>query len=137
MENEKNAEKKKMSKITQMLIIGAVAVILIIGPSLLAGDDKVAEASTDTASYSVRTQQVARQTLDSFLDVNGDIVSTVQADVLPDAAGILVSVRVNLGSYVRKGEIVIKLVFMLTVVPVERGVLLTIPLIGAETGLLR
>ena len=105
-EKVQTPEKSKKSKITQILIIGAVSVVLLVGPTLLAGDDTVATGTTDQAVFSVRAQNASRQTLNTFLDVNGDIISTVQADVLPDVGGILVSVRVNLGTYVRQGEVI-------------------------------
>jgi multidrug efflux pump subunit AcrA (membrane-fusion protein) len=99
--------KKRLQK--SLLTIGAVlvAVGLLIGPSLLAGGSNTTETETiETPVFSVRTQEVVRQTLYAHLDVNGDIVSAQQVDVFPDVAGRLVSVRAALGTFVRQGDII-------------------------------
>ena len=94
-----------------VVILLAVAGFLFI-PSILAGNttgsgpNPRAMMAGGAPVFSVRVEEVQVQTLHAFLDVNGDIVSAQQADVFPDVAGRLVSVRVALGSYVRQGEII-------------------------------
>ena len=94
-----------------LVILLAVAGFLFI-PSILAGNETGsgpnprAMMAGGAPVFSVRVEETQVQTLFAFLDVNGDIVSAQQADVFPDVAGRLVSVRVGLGSYVRQGEII-------------------------------
>ena len=99
-------EKKKLPKKVLILGIILIACILLFGPSLLAGRDRTAAQTNEASAFSVRTQEASEQTLRAYLDVNGDIMSTLQADVYPDVAGILVSVRVSLGAFVRRGEVI-------------------------------
>jgi membrane fusion protein, multidrug efflux system len=101
-------EKNKKLK-TALLVIGALLIggSLLFGPTILAGDKNTAKAQTiETPVYSVKSADVLKQTLNAYLEVNGDIVSAQQADVFPDVSGKLISVLVALGSYVRKGELI-------------------------------
>ena len=108
MKEKTNSQKRSWLK-KGVLVAGTlfIAVGLLLGPTLLAGEGNIAKAETiETPIYSVRTADSQKQTLNAFLDVNGDIVSSQQADVFPDTAGKLVSVRVVLGTYVQKGEVI-------------------------------
>jgi hypothetical protein len=91
-------EKKKQSK-KIILIIGIIAIagVLLFGPILLAGNKKTVQTETvETPVYSVRTVKAEFQDLKAYLDINGDIVSTQQTDVFPDAAGKLIGVSAAL-----------------------------------------
>jgi multidrug efflux pump subunit AcrA (membrane-fusion protein) len=94
-----------------VIILLALAGFLFI-PSMMAGNGTAGGANPRAmmaggpAVFSVRAEEAQVLTLHAFLDVNGDIVSSQQADVFPDVSGRLVSVRVGLGSYVRQGEII-------------------------------
>ena len=97
--------RKLLKKSAFIVAVALIAGGFVIGPSLLAGVGKVASAETvEMPVFSVRTAEVSRQTLNAFLEVNGDIVSTRQVDVFPDVAGRLHTVYVGLGSYVQAGE---------------------------------
>jgi len=101
-------EKNKKLK-TGLIVIGTLLIGggLLFGPSVLAGAENTADPqTTEKPVYSVKSAEVIKQTLNACLDVNGDIVSAQQVDVFPDVSGKLVSVRVALGSYVRKGELI-------------------------------
>jgi multidrug efflux pump subunit AcrA (membrane-fusion protein) len=64
-------------------------------------------ADTKTASvFSVRTAPAMRKTLEAYIEINGNIVAEQQVSVVPDAAGKLVSLEVQLGSPVSKGQII-------------------------------
>ena len=92
-----------------VLMVGAVVVAggLLFGPTILAGaDSRTGAATNESPVYSVRTANVREQTLYAYLNVNGDIVAAQQADVFPDVSGKLAGVRVSLGSYVRKGDVI-------------------------------
>jgi multidrug efflux pump subunit AcrA (membrane-fusion protein) len=56
--------------------------------------------------FAVRTATAERRTLQAYIEVNGDIVSEEQVDVVPDAAGKLVSMKTGLGSLVQKGALI-------------------------------
>ena len=95
---------KKSVLVAATLLIGGS---LLLVPAILArAENKTAAEIDETPVYSVKTAEARKQTLNAYLDVNGDIVAAQQADVYPDVAGKLTSVRVNLGSYVRKGDII-------------------------------
>ena len=103
-EEVKKANKKPISKhIILILLVGAV---LLIGPTVLARCGRTAAVIDETPFFSVRTQAAAQQTLRAYLDVNGDILSTVQADVFPDVGGILVSVQASLGTFVNRNQVI-------------------------------
>jgi RND family efflux transporter MFP subunit len=53
----------------------------------------------------VRTEEAEIRTLQSYIEVNGNIVSEQQVAVVPEAAGKLASMRVSLGSRVVKGAL--------------------------------
>jgi cobalt-zinc-cadmium efflux system membrane fusion protein len=93
---------------TSLTVIGVLLAAggLLFGPSLLAGDGRtIQDEAIATPVYSVKTATVEKQTLNAFLDVNGDIISTQQADAYPDTAGKLISVKAALGAFVRKGDL--------------------------------
>ena len=99
--------KKWLKKSVFVIAIILVAGSLLFAPSFLADSRNKTRAETVyTPVFSVRTADVQRQTLHAFLDVNGDIVSSQQADVFPNVAGRLVSVRVALGTFVRQGDLI-------------------------------
>ena len=56
--------------------------------------------------FAVRTADAETRTLQAYIEVNGNIVSEKQVAVVPDVAGKLVSMKVNLGSPVQKGALV-------------------------------
>ena len=87
-------------------VITLIAGSLIIGPALLAGDEYQTIHAQQAPVYSVKTIAAQKQTLRAFLEVNGDIINTRQADVFPDVSGKLVSVNTALGRYVRAGELI-------------------------------
>jgi multidrug efflux pump subunit AcrA (membrane-fusion protein) len=59
-----------------------------------------------TSVFSVRIAPVQHKTLEAYIEINGNIVAEQQVSVVPDAAGKLVSLRVALGSAVRKGQLI-------------------------------
>jgi multidrug efflux pump subunit AcrA (membrane-fusion protein) len=104
------ATKNGVKKVAVFLGTALVAGGLLFGPSLLAvgaeGGDATEHGESETPVFSVKTAAVAARTLQSRLEVNGDIVSAQQAEAFPDVSGKLVSVRVSLGSRVRKGDVI-------------------------------
>jgi multidrug efflux pump subunit AcrA (membrane-fusion protein) len=64
-----------------------------------------AAAAAPAPVFSVRTEKAETRTLQAFLDVNANIVSSHQVIVMPDANGRLASMRVSLGSPVQRGQL--------------------------------
>jgi multidrug efflux pump subunit AcrA (membrane-fusion protein) len=101
------------------IFIGAVAVavsaVLIAGPSLLAdrtvktaaaGAPSVTASARGDAVFSVKTEKAVVRTLQAYIEVNGDVVAETNVDVVPDAAGKLVNLKVEVGSTVKKGQLI-------------------------------
>ncbi|QQO08679.1 efflux RND transporter periplasmic adaptor subunit [Breznakiella homolactica] len=101
--------KKKIILITVCIVIAAG---LIFVPSILAGNGDggpqgpggVGGNTTETI-FSVRTEDAEERTLQAYIEINGDIVTEQQVSVVPDAGGKIVSLKVGLGSVVRKGQL--------------------------------
>jgi multidrug efflux pump subunit AcrA (membrane-fusion protein) len=103
-------------KVVFIIVITAViAAGFIFVPSLLAEKGgqsgglkgRPGGAGAKTASvFSVRTAQSDHKSLEAYIEINGNIVAEQQVSVVPDAAGKLVSLAVQLGSSVRKGQII-------------------------------
>jgi multidrug efflux pump subunit AcrA (membrane-fusion protein) len=102
-----------------LIIVAALAAGFIFIPQRLAGNNAAvpgpggrpggpgSPGSRDQNTvFAVRTANAERRTLQAYIEVNGDIVSEEQVAVVPDAAGKLVSMKVSLGSPVRKGALV-------------------------------
>ena len=104
------------TKLILGIVVVAVAVALTLGPSALAGMSETPQSADpgETASssnaaetvYSVRVESAVRKTLQSYIEVNGDVVAETKVDVVPDAAGKLVSLKVEVGSVVKKGQLI-------------------------------
>jgi multidrug efflux pump subunit AcrA (membrane-fusion protein) len=104
----------------KIIIAGAVVVIaaaLIVIPQFFAGKKGGASGGQGgmpgapggaavQSVFSVHTAKAEKQTLTSYIEVNGDIAGKNEVAVLPDMAGKLTSVSVSLGSMVRKGQAV-------------------------------
>jgi multidrug efflux pump subunit AcrA (membrane-fusion protein) len=112
--NQKKGVSKKMVGIGAVVIAAAGFVFL---PSLLAGDDgrqggpgrMPGGAQTADTVFSVRTVNAMNRDLEAYIEINGDIINESQVAVNPDVGGRLVSLRVALGSPVRKGEVIARI----------------------------
>jgi multidrug efflux pump subunit AcrA (membrane-fusion protein) len=85
-----------------------IAGIFIFGPGLLDFRDETKEEIKDSEIpvFSVKIAQAEKRTLRAFLDVNGEVTSSQQADAFPDMPGKLVKVNVTLGTVVRQGDVI-------------------------------
>jgi multidrug efflux pump subunit AcrA (membrane-fusion protein) len=108
---ESKKEKKGVNKTA--LILGSVFIVagLVFARSLIVDNGKPAAgpgpmAEAGATILSVKTAAAETRTLRAFLDVNGDIVSSQQIEVYPDAAGKISRVTVALGTQVKKGDII-------------------------------
>lgn len=98
--------------------IAAAAAVLIVGPSLVAGSSPK-KSGTPAARgpagrrtkevvsvHPVRVAKAQRRTLQAYIEVNGDVLSENSVAVLPDAGGRLVTLKVQVGSTVHKGDLI-------------------------------
>jgi multidrug efflux pump subunit AcrA (membrane-fusion protein) len=103
---------KKVSMCAALLISGAGLVFV---PSAIASGNSEKAGSHDSrvavkvaeqeVVFSVRTEAASQQTLQAYIEVNGNIINEQQVTVFPEVGGKLVSVRVGLGSSVYKGQV--------------------------------
>jgi multidrug efflux pump subunit AcrA (membrane-fusion protein) len=101
--------KDKGTKMAAIIAAVLIAGVLAAGPSLLAaGDEKNGSSGEKSQAlvFPVKTVAAERRALAAFLEVNGDIVSSQEADVFPDTSGKVIAVRASLGSRVRKGDLI-------------------------------
>jgi len=70
------------------------------------GQNAPSPAAASETVFAIYTMPAAKGQLTNYLRVNGDVKNTVNVDVLPDTAGKLVSLKVSLGQYVSKGEVI-------------------------------
>jgi multidrug efflux pump subunit AcrA (membrane-fusion protein) len=66
------------------------------------GEDEAA----GTPVFSVRTTEAQIRNLQAYIEINGNIVPRHQVAVVPDSAGKLISVKIDIGASVRKGQII-------------------------------
>jgi multidrug efflux pump subunit AcrA (membrane-fusion protein) len=112
-----------MKKVILIVVALAIAAGLVIIPPLLADKTGSAQAGGPGggpgrggggapgspgagAVFTVRTADAEIRSLQSYIEINGDIVSAQQVTVMPETAGKLVSVRAELGLRVTKGTLV-------------------------------
>jgi len=105
-----------MKKLILAIAIAAVAAALVLGPSILAsgkgsaGGDlpgkSGANADEGDTQFSVRLATAASEILQVYIEVNGDVTAETEVDIVPDAAGKLVTLKVDVGSTVSKGELI-------------------------------
>jgi multidrug efflux pump subunit AcrA (membrane-fusion protein) len=67
------------------------------------------QASTQPAAVDVTTTTVIVRDLPQFFEATGSLTADEQTDVAPSIAGKVVSVGVELGSYVRRGQTIVRL----------------------------
>ena len=91
---------------------------LLIGPTTLAGwgcsRGKKSEAAAATATASpaivqVSTASVIVRQLPRFFEATGSLAPNEQTDVAPSIAGKVVAIGVDLGSFVRRGQMIVRL----------------------------
>ncbi|MHC6204593.1 efflux RND transporter periplasmic adaptor subunit [Breznakiellaceae bacterium SP9] len=106
------AGKSGIKKLVIVMAVLVLAAALVFVPSLLASSQAAVTAAAGGRGgrgagtiFSVRSANVEKQTLTSYLEVNGNIINEQQVAAVPDAGGKLVSVRAALGSVVQKGTL--------------------------------
>jgi multidrug efflux pump subunit AcrA (membrane-fusion protein) len=98
----------KTKKTILVVAVLAIAVGLIFFTSMTTGKKDAADEAqvTPATVFTVRTEDSETRTLQAYIEVNANIVNGHQVAVMPDAGGRLVSMRVNLGSVVQRGQLI-------------------------------
>lgn len=65
----------------------------------------VAPVETQETIYAVNTYVAAAKNLDEYLEFGGDVEAASSVDVMPDTSGKIASIRVKVGEYVQKNQI--------------------------------
>ena len=84
-----------------------VALALVFGQSLMAETTKAEDGTVqkeEARSVPVKTADAEKQTLQAYLEVNGNIINSNTVEVFSDVSGKLVSIKVRMGQRVTKGE---------------------------------
>jgi multidrug efflux pump subunit AcrA (membrane-fusion protein) len=94
-------------KIAIFAATGLLAAALIVFPSMLARGEEAEEAKNalDEPVYAVNVSSAQKQTLQAYIQINGNIVTEQQVVVVPDTAGKLTAVYIDLGSRIQKGAV--------------------------------
>ncbi|MGD1821539.1 MAG: efflux RND transporter periplasmic adaptor subunit [Pleomorphochaeta sp.] len=59
-------------------------------------------------SYTVYVEEMSPTTMTNYLEFNGDVVAQKSIDIYPDVTGEISSVKVSLGDYIEKGDIIVE-----------------------------
>ncbi len=70
-------------------------------------DEKADDESAKNEAISVITQKVSRSTLKSYIELNGGVEAQNSVKVYPNISGKVASTRVELGSSVQKGDVLL------------------------------
>lgn len=65
----------------------------------------VAATAPQETVFAVNTYVVAAENLDEYLEFGGDVVAASSVDVMPDTSGKLTDIRVKVGDYVERNQI--------------------------------
>ncbi|WP_242457278.1 efflux RND transporter periplasmic adaptor subunit [Treponema zioleckii] len=96
-----------MKKAVKRALLVAGVVVIAGGVAMLpkkAGGRPVQQV--EESIYAVQTQKVSRSNLQEYLSLNGNIQTNNTISVYPDIAGKIKSVRVTLGSNVKRGSVI-------------------------------
>jgi multidrug efflux pump subunit AcrA (membrane-fusion protein) len=100
--------RKRLSLLLLLMVIPATALLLACSRSKGEPNNAATSASPTTAIDVTTTAAITRQ-LPRFFEATGSLAADVQTDVQPQTAGKVVSVGVDMGSAVRKGQMLVRL----------------------------
>ena len=102
--------RNKLTLLLIMLALVAVAVLLnACGGSRGQAQPKGAQAQATPEVVQVTTAAAIVRDLPRFVEATGSLAADEQTDVAPNVAGRVVAVGVDLGSYVQKGAVLVRL----------------------------
>src|SRR5688572_18866921 len=95
---------------SQIVLITAVMVAALgLGGCGLRSTAANANANTQAVTVDVTTTQAVVRTIPTYFEATGNLASDAQTDVAPAVGGKIVQVNFDVGSYVQKGSVLIRL----------------------------
>src|SRR6185369_4057158 len=105
-----------MSYVTNFKVVMLCLTLLVIsGIAISCGGSKANERKDEAATATtpklidVTTANAIRRDLPEFFEASGSLAGDQQTDVAPQASGKVVAVNVDIGSYVRRGQVMVRL----------------------------
>lgn len=100
--------KLKLVLLTLLLVVTGVFVASCRGSKANVRKEETA-ANTQPAAIEVTTAAAIKRDLPRFFEATGSLAGDQQTDVAPQTAGKVVAVGVDIGSYVRRGQMLVQL----------------------------
>ncbi|MBE6345116.1 MAG: efflux RND transporter periplasmic adaptor subunit [Spirochaetaceae bacterium] len=96
-----------MNKIEKILLIPVILLLFTILGCAKKNNPEVMVSQEETKRvYAVNTYITTPENLDEYLEFGGDVIATSSIDILPDATGKLVNIKVSVGDTVQKNQII-------------------------------
>ena len=99
----------KLAALLLLLIAAGVFVSSCRGSRANVRNEETANATTTPAVVDVTTAAAIKRDLPRFFEATGSLAGDQQTDVAPQTAGKVVAVGVDIGSFVRRGQMLVKL----------------------------
>lgn len=87
------------------ITVAVVLVVIVLKPGSDAGGLPGGRGGRGGTTFSVKTMTLQKTTLHDYVSTNGEVEAQSSIEVFPDMAGRVASVEVQLGSPVRKGQV--------------------------------
>ncbi|HEY2964357.1 MAG TPA: efflux RND transporter periplasmic adaptor subunit [Pyrinomonadaceae bacterium] len=101
--------KLKLAALALLLIVAGVFVASCGGSKANVRKEESATATGTPAPVDVTTAAAIRRDLPRFFEATGSLAGDQQTDVAPQTSGKVVAVGVDIGSFVRRGQLLVKL----------------------------
>src|SRR5881275_201087 len=97
-----------LSKLTLAIAVFAIAALLY-GCGARGATTANANANTQPAIVDVTTTQAVVKPIPTYFEATGNLVSDESTDVAPNIAGKILEVNFDVGSFVQKGSVLVRL----------------------------
>lgn len=100
-----------LSKFIQITILTTVLALFMIacGNSKAESNTENANKSNETQIVEVTTESAILRDVPSYFEATGSLASDAQTDVAPTVAGKIIEVNFDVGSYVNRGDVLVRL----------------------------
>ena len=102
-------QRLKLAALALVLIIAGVFVSSCGGSKANVRKDETTSETSANAPVEVTTAAAVKRDLPRFFEATGSLAGDEQTDVAPQTAGKVVAVGVDIGSFVKRGQILVKL----------------------------
>lgn len=94
-----------MKTINKTFFIAATAILLVSAGCAKKESASVVPKEEQKTVYAVNTYVTSPENLDEYLEFGGDVEATSSVDIMPDASGKLINIRVQVGDNVKRNQI--------------------------------